>query len=381
MLGILKMSEKELIYLTYQTFPSQKANTIQTIENLKYFSKNNKNISLIYPLREKNSSDNAEFLKKFYNFDEKIKFIGTDHNLPFGKINFLNKYTFLFSHYQWSKKTSRNIIKNYSSDNFYFTRSEWIFYFLSKNNFNIIFECHQMSKIRKFLIKKSIEYKYSKIVFLNNRLINDSGINIEKFYKKLLVLPNGVDINLFKKNVTKKKNKIIFAGNLERFGVKRDLSYIIDAFDTDEIKDKYTLKIISGTNKLNFELLDYIKSKNLENYIFVESRKNRLETINEIQNAEIGLLFNSSQNEHSVKYTSPLKYFEYLYGELKIIAVDYPAHRDLPFSENIIYFKENDTNSFLNSLMNTENIKPISKKNLESISLDFRVKKLLQLFQ
>ena len=35
------MSESELIYVTYQTFPSEKANTIQTIENLKYLSKNN----------------------------------------------------------------------------------------------------------------------------------------------------------------------------------------------------------------------------------------------------------------------------------------------------------------------------------------------------
>jgi|MDSW01.1.fsa_nt_gb hypothetical protein len=375
------MSDNKLVYITYQTFPSEKANTIQTIENLKYLSKNNLKTTLIFPLREKISSDDNEVLKKYYNLNEDIKFLGTNHNLPFGKFKILQKYTFLLSHYLWSKKISKIIFNNYSNENFYFTRSEWIFYYLSKNNFNIIFECHQLSKIRKFLIKRSIKHKFSKIVFLNNNLIRDSGINTKKFKKKLLVLPNGVDFELFKKDVPKQKNKIIFAGNLDRFGSKRDLSYIIDAFDLDEIKDKYTLKIISGANKLNSEIIKYIESKNLENHIFVEARKNRLETIHEIQNSEIGLLFNSSENEHSIKYTSPLKYFEYLYGELKILAVDYPAHRDLSFSENIIYFQENDTNSFLESLFKIGNIEPIKKKSLDSISLDFRVKKIIKFFK
>ena len=30
----------KICYLTYQSFPSEKANTIQTISNLKYFVKN-----------------------------------------------------------------------------------------------------------------------------------------------------------------------------------------------------------------------------------------------------------------------------------------------------------------------------------------------------
>ena len=93
------------------------------------------------------------------------------------------------------------------------------------------------------------------------------------------------------------------------------------------------------------------------------------------------MLFNSSENEHSIKYTSPLKYFEYLYGELKILAVDYPAHRDLSFSENIVYFQENDTNSFLESLLKIGNVEPIKRKSLDSISLDYRVKKVINFFK
>ena len=56
---------EKLIYLTYQTFPSQKANTIQTIDNLNYLSEYF-DIELIFPLREKNSTDDIQVLKNHY---------------------------------------------------------------------------------------------------------------------------------------------------------------------------------------------------------------------------------------------------------------------------------------------------------------------------
>ena len=50
----------------------------------------------------------------------------------------------------------------------------------------------------------------------------------------------------------------------------------------------------------------------------------------------IGILINTDLNIHSTRYTSPLKYFEYLAAGLKILAVDYEAHRK-PFAENISF--------------------------------------------
>ena len=51
---------KNICYITYQTFPANTANSLQTISNIKYFVKNECNVSLIYPLREKNSSDSIQ---------------------------------------------------------------------------------------------------------------------------------------------------------------------------------------------------------------------------------------------------------------------------------------------------------------------------------
>ena len=53
-----------LKYVTYQSFPSKKANTIQTIDNVNYLTKYFQ-VELIFPLREKNSSDDMNILKNF----------------------------------------------------------------------------------------------------------------------------------------------------------------------------------------------------------------------------------------------------------------------------------------------------------------------------
>ena len=94
--------------------------------------------------------------------------------------------------------------------------------------------------------------------------------------------------------------------------------------------------------------------------------------------SEIGILVNSEDNIHSTRYTSPLKYFEYLYGECKILAVDFPAHNTLPFSENISFFKENDQISFIDALNKCDHIKRLTRANLKNITMTARVEKIIE---
>jgi len=64
--------KKILHYITYQTFPADTANSLQTISNLKYFVKNNYEVNLYFPLREKNSSKELENIQKKY-----LRVVGT----------------------------------------------------------------------------------------------------------------------------------------------------------------------------------------------------------------------------------------------------------------------------------------------------------------
>ena len=66
---------KNITYITYQTFPGRTANSVQTISSLKYFYREGFKCTLIYPLRNKESSKNINDLKSFYNFSEDIEIL------------------------------------------------------------------------------------------------------------------------------------------------------------------------------------------------------------------------------------------------------------------------------------------------------------------
>ena len=194
--------------------------------------------------------------------------------------------------------------------------------------------------------------------------------------KKVISVQNGVDPDLFSKNIDKNPGQIIFVGNLTRFNQNRNLEFIIDCFKNTNLNKKYFLKIIGGPSSEVNRLKEYVKEIGLEGRVFIEDRKDRKLAILEIQKSQLGLLINSSKNEHSVRYTSPLKYFEYIYGGLKVLAVDFESHRNLPFSDNIEFFDENNEESFIKSLNLLEN-KLEDEIDFSSISLENRVNKIL----
>ena len=46
-------------------------------------------------------------------------------------------------------------------------------------------------------------------------------------------------------------------------------------------------------------------------------------------------------------FTSPIKYFEYERGGVKICSTNVPAHKNLPLQDNIYYFEKNNLESFV----------------------------------
>ena len=367
---------KNLIYLTYQTFPAPTANTIQTIDNVKYLFNKGYKVKVVFPMRSRLSSDKSEDLKNYYEFNEEIEFKGLEHKLPFGKYKIFEKYFFIISHYLWAKKTSKQFTFTKYKNTQFFTRSDWIFFFLSRKNLKVLFECHQLSKTRKWVLKKSIAYPKSKVIFLNENLKLDSGIDNKKFLEKTEVIQNGVDSKLFNFPKNKNPHQIVFTGNLKRFNDDRGLNFIIDSFKNKNMPDQYSLLIIGGPVDEVQRMRNYVSKEGLDHKINIIDRLDRSKVISTIEKAGIGLLVNSSNNSHSTNYTSPLKYFEFLYAGLKIVAVDFPSHRSLPFSEKIYFFRENHTESFINALNNSSTFRELEKNILSPITLTSRVNKI-----
>ena len=136
---------------------------------------------------------------------------------------------------------------------------------------------------------------------------------------------------------------------------------------------------IIGHPKMEMEKLrNFVNKNKLEKKIKLIDRLERKLAILEIQKSSIGLLINTDDNLHSTRYTSPLKYFEYLYAGLKIVAVDFLSHHELPFSENIIFFEMNDDQSLITGLKKASKSKNLKIDNIEEISLENRANKIFK---
>ena len=139
--------------------------------------------------------------------------------------------------------------------------------------------------------------------------------------------------------------------------------------------------IVGGPEQEAQKLKDRISKLNLTENITVLGRLGRLEIAEIYKNSDIGVLINSSSNQHSYEFTSPLKYFEYLYAVLGIVAIDFPSHRSLPYSKNISFFTNEDPRSFIEALKDASNKNTLNKDALERLSWENRAKKIIKFLQ
>ena len=367
--------QEEICYLTYQSFPAETANSLQTISNIKYLVKNGVDVELIFPLREKKSNASIEKIKAHYSIKEDFKVMGMKHFLPFGRVKIFEGFFFHISHFLWSFFVVTFKIKK-TKDKKFITRSDWILYFLARKDCKVLFECHQTSKVRTFIINRSKSFSNVKFIFLNEHL--------QAYYKmdgkNSQVLHNGVDAEMFNSSISKldhNREGLIFVGNLRRFNESRGIDFIVDAFKNSKFLQNHKLSIIGGPDQEAQKLKEKIEELNLQESVTVTGRLGRSEIVEVYANANIGILINSSSNQHSYKYTSPLKYFEYLYMGLKVIGVDFPSHRALPKNDEINFFQENNISSFETAVKQSlEKNQPVNTDK-EDFSLDTRARKIL----
>ena len=363
----------KLVYLTYQSFPAETANSLQTITSIVEMVNQDVDIELIFPDREKASSDDIQELKRYYNFDVDFKVKKLAHNLPFGKFKKFKKTSYHISHFIWAMK-SVNQISNNISNIIFITRSDWVLYFLAKKNLKVLFECHQPSKLRNLILKYALRKSSTKIIFLNE--------NLYEYHKKYIVHKNNSIIlgsaykdEFFQDKIEKIPNQVVFAGQLLRFGSDRNINFLVSCFEEKEL-EKFELKIIGGPSEY-IEIFKNKRKKPIPKNVEFIGRIDHKNTTKMLLQSEIGILINNEDN-HALKYTSPLKYFEYLAANLKIVAVDFNSHKKLPFSDNILFFQNNQKLSFINSIVNSKKTIPVKSEHYEEYSLSKRVKKIIK---
>ena len=61
---------------------------------------------------------------------------------------------------------------------------------------------------------------------------------------------------------------------------------------------------------------------------------------------------------------------------LKIVAINYPSHKNLPNLENMLYFEKGNTSDFINAILKSDN-NDHKLIDLDDFSLDSRIKKII----
>ena len=364
---------KNIIYITYQSFPAETANSTQSIANILELVRQGNKLSLVFPNREKNSSDKLQDFQKYYSFTEEFIIFRLSHPLPFGRINKFNKISFHISHLIWSFFVS-TFNKKINHADLYITRSDWVFLFLSLKKKSVIFECHTESKLRKILMKYSIKNSDSKVVFITKSL-QTAFSDLDFRNQQNIVLNSGYRAEFFKNTTVKNEKQVVFVGSLLRFGESRDIEFVLDCFGSEKLND-YELKIVGGPENYVAKLQSDIQKLGLNNIQLI-GRLDQQETSKILMESSTGILINSKNNKNSLLHTSPLKYFEYLAANLNIVAVDFPSHKNLPVSDNIAFFNFGDKKQFIDAIFNAESLPKPAKTDVENFSYEHRIKKLL----
>ena len=88
----------------------------------------------------------------------------------------------------------------------------------------------------------------------------------------------------------------------------------------------------------------------------------------------------NNKSEHAERFTSPLKYFEYIASGLKVVASDSKSHRILPYQECINYFDFSKSSSFIDAVNNAINSEQPTYDAIQQYSMSQRALKILNFY-
>tara|TARA_Y100000817_G_C16697900_1_gene473470 strand:- start:11 stop:706 length:696 start_codon:yes stop_codon:yes gene_type:complete len=215
----------------------------------------------------------------------------------------------------------------------------------------------------------------SKIICINKYIKEDLDL---KESSNVIVLQNGYDEDIFYHNPEKNgKMKIIYSGNLQRFGKNRGVYEIIEYFLESRLSDIFELHIFGGPD----EIANNLKKQFKEDSVYIHGHTKRSELSKILSVSHIGILTNVD-SIHAQRHTSPVKYYEYLGSGMKVIATNSLAHKELPFQNEINYFDLEDKQSFLEALEaaskacdNTEKI------DISALTLEYRMSRIIDFIE
>jgi len=351
----------KLIYIANARIPTEKAHGIQIMQMLKAFanfqfsisnfqsnpnnqaSKKNE-VELVIPWRfNKIKEDPFEY----YNIERTFKIT----KLPCLDFVYLNLGKFGFFIQTITFLISAKIYLFFKRYDILYTREQLVGLFFK----DFILEIHSLPSNIKTFHKKIWQKAKALIVltsFIKKRLV---GVGVKE--DKILVAPDGVDLEKFaidvskqeaqeKLNLPKDKEIILYSGSFYLYDWK-GIDVLLEAVKYFE---KDWLLILVGGNK--HEIEEIKRKYNLDKVLLIE-RKPHSEIPYYLKAADVLVIPNKKGSRFSEEYTSPLKLFEYMASGVPIVASDLPSIREILNESNAILVEPNNPQKL------AENIKKV----------------------
>lgn len=314
-----------IVYIANARFPNERAHGIQFAKTCASLIKEGADLELVLPNRKTKIKEDPF---EYYCIKDKFlyKKIWTINILPKTAFGFLlSSFVFGITSFLYVLKKKNSIIYSIDLDHISF----FLLPFLKRSYF---FEMHGPKKntfLNRFLFKKM-----KGVIAINNAIKNDL---IEKFpylNDKIIVCPNGVDLDEDKsvdKNMARKK-----------LSLPMDKKIVVYTGSFQDWKGIET--IIESAKKLEDTLFYFVggsKKEDLpENVRFVGWRDFKEMPLWRAA-ADILIATGTKKNEYSYLHTSPMKLFEYMASKRPIVASRTPAIGQI-VSNREIFFHEPD---------------------------------------
>jgi len=146
---------------------------------------------------------------------------------------------------------------------------------------------------------------------IRRQLVEEYGIDPAKCY----VVPNGVDLETFKCEKSKRKPQMVYTGY---FGHAQDFDTFLEAYALVDEKDRIPL-ILAGSGENLKETLEKIEKLGLSKWVSYIGMLSRKEVVNLLCSSTIGVA--PIKADESLKYAIPSKIYEYLACGLPFVGV------------------------------------------------------------
>ena len=348
----------KLYYVVNALIPHKKAYAIQIAKMCEAFVEEGVDLELIIPRQNGATSD----IKEYYNLRVPIS-VKRLHALNFYASSkwgyFLSSSIFIISYslYFLSKiiRGEKGIIYTIDMDTFSFV-------FLPYFGMPCFLETHG-GKAGNFLNK--IFFKRAKGVIAINNIIKkqiDKTVNFPE--NKILVWPNGIDLNLFreiskeearKKLTLPKEGKIVMYSG--RFYGWKGLEVLVDA--VDKLPVDVSVYIVGGTKE---EFMAITKKGKLPDNLIFFGEKHYVDIPLWLSAADSLLVLGTKYDTQSYMYTSPMKVFEYLAMKRQIVASKTPAICDIVSDEHVIFYEPDNAADLARKMQLSVSADPLIKR-------------------